>query len=221
MSGIEEEIERLLSQGSDINEKTVLEGTPLHVAARAGDLKVVRLLLARRANVRAMRSGQWGEFAGTPLHDVAATHFTEIAGILLDSGADVNSKDEAYHRTPLHRAVSARNGVMVEFLISHGANVDAVADWDRPHPSVCYVMCPDRWMTPLHVAAREGYAEIARQLVAAGAARDMKVLRPDYREFQGLTPLDLALRLGEKIEAQARSCHELQELLRRTNEPSA
>jgi ankyrin repeat protein len=56
------------------------------------------------------------------------------------------------------------------------------------------MICPDVGMTPLHVAAREGYTTIARQLVAAGAAVDIKVARTDkeYRRYQGLTALQLA-----------------------------
>jgi ankyrin len=192
------EVERLLAGGARVNDNLVLEGTPLHVASRQGDLAVVRLLLAKGADVHVQRAGQWGEFAGTPLHDVAATRHTDIARLLLDHGADINGKEQR-RRTPLHRAVSARSGTMVEFLLSKGADVNAVADWDPPCPGACYVLCSDRWMTPLHIAAREGYAEIARELVAAGAALDIKVVRADYQEFQGLTALDLARRFRKQM----------------------
>jgi ankyrin repeat protein len=168
------------------------------------------VLLAKRANVHSLRSGQWGEFARTPLHDVAATRHTDIAGLLLDYGANINAKENR-HRTPLHRAVSSRNCIMVEFLISKRAEVNAVADWD-PSPHVSYVLCPDRWMTPLHIAARQGYTEIVRALIAAGAARDIRVVRTDdgYRGFLGLTAFDLARRFQEQV---ANDCDELVKLL--------
>src|SRR5688572_19085009 len=107
--------ELLLAQGADMNEDSGLERTPLHVATRHGNLEVVRLLLTKGASVQATRFGQWDEFAGTPLHDVAATCHTKIAQLLLDHGAEINCK-EYRGRTPLHRAVSVRNSTMVEFL---------------------------------------------------------------------------------------------------------
>jgi len=216
--GSANDAERLLAQGVDVNENTVLEGTPLHVATRHGHLKVAQLLLANRANVHAERHGQWGEFAGQPIHDVAATSHIDLAGLLLDYGADINSKERC-HRTPLHRAVSAGNVLMVDFLTSKGADVNAVADWD-PDPRTSYVMCRDRNMTPLHVAAIGGYTDIARQLVAAGAAKDVRVGTTDdyYEELQGLTALDLARRFRQQM---AKRCDELLDLLGSEESPDS
>lgn len=142
-----------------------------------------------------------GELSGTPLHDAAARYNTAIAQLLLDFGADINSKEDLFHLTPLHVAVRAHEDrrttqpFMVKFLVSKEVDVNAVADREFPPDDCgeCYMICPDVGMTPLHIAAREGFSEIARQLVAAGAAIDTKVGRTslNYREYQGLTALEL------------------------------
>jgi ankyrin repeat protein len=194
--------EFLLSQGSDINEDSGLEGKPLHVATRHGHFEVVRLLLAKGANVHAERHGQWDEFAGTALHDVAATCHTRIAELLLDYGANINCK-EYRGRTPLHRAVSQGNGAMVDFLVSRGADLNVRADWDSGIRA--YALSWDRGMTPLHLAAISGFTEIVRRLVAAGAATDIKVGKTDcHREFEGLTAFELE-RLASQQAVQTRA----------------
>jgi ankyrin repeat protein len=211
MSANGSEVDRLLSEGACINENVRVEGTALHVACHLGHVGVVRLLLEKGADVhlKANRFGKWhyhlgGELSGTPLHDAATRSNTEIVQLLLDYGADINSKEDLFHLTPLHAAVRAHEAVragkpfMVEFLVSKGVDVNAVADREPP-PDDCrgsYMICPDVGMTPLHMAAREGYTEIARQLVAAGAAIDTKVGRTYtlYRKYQGLTALEIAIR---------------------------
>jgi ankyrin repeat protein len=202
MSGNKPEVERLLAQGADVNEGVRGEGTPLHVAIRychddfmageCGHLEVVRLLLLKGADVHATLAS-----SGTPLHDAAHEGHLRLAELLIAFGAALNSKEEDHRRTPLHRAVAAGERAMVQFLIAKGADVNAVADFDVP--KITARAFPDCGMTPLHVAAREGYLDIARQLVAAGAATGIKLA--DHRDglgrpgrTQGLTAFELARR---------------------------
>ncbi|NLI79175.1 MAG: ankyrin repeat domain-containing protein [Candidatus Riflebacteria bacterium] len=79
-------------------------------------------------------------------------------------------------REPLHLAVQGGSQSMVEFLVQHGANVDAVDGLHR--------------RTPLHEAARLGFPGIAKFLLARGA----QLVLPDR---QGNTPLHLAARAGK------------------------
>jgi len=73
--------------------------------------------------------------------------FIHTAELLISHGADVNSKEEDHRRTPLHRAVAAGQLGMVNYLLSNGADVNAVADFKPdPYDSRMY---PDIGLTPL------------------------------------------------------------------------
>jgi ankyrin repeat protein len=109
-------------------------------------------------------------------------------------------------KTPLHHAVTYRKIEVVEFLIEHGADVNAI-DWTG--------------MTPLHIAAVMNRIAEAKALVRAGAnveAADKFGDRPlhsaalhgqigmidylvleanairDKRNIENLTPAELALK---------------------------
>jgi ankyrin repeat protein len=60
-----------------------------------------------------------------PLHYAAQNYLVEIANLLIDDGADIESKDD-YGNTPLWRATfsSQGKGDMIKLLISNGANPD-------------------------------------------------------------------------------------------------
>ena len=66
---------------------------------------------------------------------------------------------------------------MVDFLISKGADVNAVADflYDPGLPKAY----PDCGMTPLHLAALAGHSEMARLLLYRGADPSIKDSRHD------------------------------------------
>lgn len=72
--------------------------TPLHWAAHDGHYEVAALLLAHGAEVAAQETRYWG---GTPLH-WAAERQPVLAELLLEHGAEVNSRNEQTGQTPLH-----------------------------------------------------------------------------------------------------------------------
>ena len=63
--------------------------TPLHIAARMGEIDHVELLIANGANVDAI-----GEDGATPLHDAAGYGRVAVVKALLAAGANTAVKDE-------------------------------------------------------------------------------------------------------------------------------
>ena len=96
----------------------------------------------------------------TPLHSLCQCdsrgrprpHHIECAGVFLEAGAALSSRDAEYRSTPLGWA--ARNGLagMVAWLLARGAPVELPDD--------------EPWATPLAWARRRGHQEIAEMLEA-------------------------------------------------------
>jgi ankyrin repeat protein len=81
----------------------------------------------------------------------------ELAGTLLDAGADVSARDDEFRSTPLAWAARTNAVEMVEFLLARGASANV----------------PDEepWATPLAWAERRQHGEIASILRRHGANR--------------------------------------------------
>lgn len=124
----------------------------------------VRELLARGADPNAKRNGS-GE---TPLHWVEDA---EIAGLLIEAGADANVRDEQ-GETPLHAAVRRqKDDALIARLVAGGADVSARDALGN---------------TPLHTAAWWGKDSTVRTLLRLGAPVNARNARSD-------TPLCVAL----------------------------
>ncbi len=87
MIGNLELVQMLLQRGADINAVGRWGCTPLHLAVHGKECKaaIVRELLAKGADVNACAS--WGH---TPLHYAYADLQMDIAGLLIDAGADAD-----------------------------------------------------------------------------------------------------------------------------------
>jgi len=123
----------------------------------------------------------WLYIKDTPLHLAAAGYRVQIAKVLLDSGADVNSSANHRKGHPLHYAADgyvispnydARRQVrMLGCLLDAGADLQA-ADKNGA--------------TALHRAVRTRCAEAVKFLLEAGAS-------PNMPNLHGSTPLHLAV----------------------------
>ncbi len=111
------------------------------------------------------------------IHEAAALGNIEVVKQFLDSGTDVNAKDET-GGTPLDEAAGWGRKDIVELLIAKGADVNAKFD--------------DDGSTPLHLAAWKGHFETAELLIAADADVNAKM-------EDGDTPLDLAKRKHQEL----------------------
>ena len=169
----------LLERGADVNARRNDHQTPLHVASYFGFVEIVRLLLDRCADPEANAESDMGE---KPLHKVSSGKYrsqedgVRVAQLLLECGADVNSRRND-RWTPLHIASWSGKFEVVQVLIDHTAEVDAVDDLGK---------------TPLHdvlqgmYESQEDGVRIAQLLLGHGADVNAK-------SRAGTTPLTQAM----------------------------
>lgn len=96
----------------------------LHLSAFFGRAEAARTLLAYGARVDPRGTG-W--MTGTPLHSAASAGHADLAGILLDAGADPNAR-QSCGWTPLHSAAHNGDLELVDLLLRRGADAGAVND---------------------------------------------------------------------------------------------
>lgn len=91
--------------------------TELHRAALHNDVRMVKLLLSKGANINARK-----KTAETPLHVAVEENAKEVAQVLLDrKGVDVDAQS-IFGETALYRAVVFGNQRMVQLLLERGAD---------------------------------------------------------------------------------------------------
>ena len=158
----------LLNLGSDVQDRSLSNETPLIVASTGGHVEVSRFLINHQADVNSTADGGY-----TSLLAASQYGHVDVVQLLLDRGADVNCRN-ADLSIPLHVASASGHLGVAELLIKGGAEVD-VRDDDRN--------------TPLHLASQEGELEIARLLIKGGS-------RVNLQGYRGRTPLHRAARNG-------------------------
>lgn len=104
--------------------------TPLHHAARAGNVTIAKLLVAHGANVN-IAVAERGGFS--PLHVAAGLGHAEMVEYLLGIGADPNLEDR-YQGTSLHVAVGQGHAKVVKILLGYKANPNAKRSSDGESP---------------------------------------------------------------------------------------
>lgn len=165
--------ETLIAHGADVNKPASGGATPLHVAARVGNVPMAHLLLDHGANPNApgTETGRDARFSYSPLgYAVSLPDSTEMAELLLSRGAHL---DGFASDSPLLTAASSDNVDGVKFLLARGAN---------PNSSLVKTK-----QTALFLAAEHGdrRAEVIEALLKKGA-------RPNDQDIYGRTALHTA-----------------------------
>jgi ankyrin repeat protein len=181
----------LIRAGADVAAKNRYGITPLYLAAVNGSAGMIRMLLDAGADPNSV-----APTSETALMTASRTGDPAAMRILLDRGAHVDTREAEFAQTALMLAVREHHPDAVTLLLDHGAAVNArtrVGPTPEFRPPCKGTGCgsegvginrgglPDRGrrgeasggMTPLLYAARDGQAEEARLLVAAGADIEM------------------------------------------------
>jgi ankyrin repeat protein len=184
----------LIRHGADVDYDPPM-GTPLENAVSAGNLEVVRALIKAGADIH--HQG----IKGTLLSRAVEESHLEVARELINAGINVNAQPR-FGSSALLTAVTLRKSEFVPLLLEAGADVNqkgTVVCGDFGEPEVkqegmfrtTHIPNPPvaRDATPLIVATRREYADIAAQLIAGGA--DVQAV-----DAEGLTALFYASKGG-------------------------
>jgi len=132
----------IFSHPDNINKYANDGFTALGLACYFGQFEAARYLVLKGADVNLpSRNG----FNVYPLHSAAAGNYTDISRMLIESGADINVKQQM-GVTPLHSAAQNGNLELIILLLEKGAVVDVRMEGGK---------------LPADLARAKGFTEIA------------------------------------------------------------
>ncbi len=120
-SGDLAQVQRLVVDGADVNEKAVRDETPIMIATLVGHGEIVNYLLQRGANIDARNASGLSS-----LHAAAYGGHTDIVKLLVAKGANVNDASNRFGVTPLHLASEENHIGTVQALLKQGADFGVI-----------------------------------------------------------------------------------------------
>ena len=165
-----EMVDMLIGAGADVKAVNRYGVAPLSIAAINGSARILQqLLTAGAAPDTAMPEGE------TALMTIARVGNVEALKLLVDRGANVNSRDGFRGQTALMWAAARNNADAVRLLVKAGADVNARTN-NAPRAATrlsesgnTFSAPPPTGFTPLLFAVRAGSIEAVRALLDAGA----------------------------------------------------
>ena len=133
------------SQPHKIDDYTNDGFTALGLACYFGQFEVARYLIEKGADINLPSQNGFNVY---PIHSAAAGNYTDILRLLIQSGAQVNVKQQA-GSTPLHAAAQYGNLDMLIILLEHGADVNVRMEGGK---------------LPADIAREKGFSEISEIL---------------------------------------------------------
>src|SRR5262245_61913948 len=166
----------LVDRGADVNASSNLGHTALELAAMSdGSAEIVRLLLARGANPKAV-----DKIMMSTLHAATYGNDTDSIRQLVAAGADIDTGDIRGF-TPLMYASQNGNLDAAKLLLAKGAKANAVSAPPGPFNAVKNGLIQLGSATPLFLASTLGPLDLVKTLITAGANVNVKDVR-------GMTP---------------------------------
>jgi len=138
-------------------DRVISRSTPLHEAAKNGQLKVVKYLTAQGEGGNLTVKKPLGD---TPLHEAARNGHLEVVKYLTAQNDNLTVK-KPLGSTPLHEAAKNGHLKVVKYLVIQGGDLTAKNNSGD---------------TPLHLAAFNGHLEVVKYLVIQGG--DLITKRP-------------------------------------------
>ncbi|CAO3674717.1 unnamed protein product [Umbelopsis ramanniana] len=201
----------LIDFGIDIDATSFEYGyrpTALQLAIKCRNLELISLLVRHRADVNARDNGK------TVLHMAVQKNLTAGCALLIESGANVNSRD-SQGLTPLVTALENRNTSLVRLLLEHNASVD-------PY-TLEYIISSYELENDYNMRRR--FLDIVNLLVKPGAnfngmKETMAKLEEEYPTLQKLltNPLLQKLKLTYNVSPNSSIAHEREEYVYGTND---
>ena len=161
-------VQALLANGVNPNFVLHGDGSPLLVAVRRNDSKMVDMFLAAKADTNITVPGD-----GTPLIAAAIQGNLQIMQKLIDHGAQVNYFSSG-DGNPLIAAASTNHIDAAKLLLSQGADINGVVPGDE---------------TALINASQQGYLDMVKFLLTQGADINLGAWAKTRKGMEWRTPL--------------------------------
>ncbi|MBR5130230.1 MAG: ankyrin repeat domain-containing protein [Alphaproteobacteria bacterium] len=178
MTNNEDMVQFLLKRGANPSIRNRTRITAFYIAAQKGNVAAMDMMLQTKETKKEVMSNSYN---WTSLHMAVRECWKETTKFLLKKGADINAKN-AVGKTPLHIASAKWNTELLKEILKSKPDLN-IQD--------------SNGNTPLHdaVLSNTTSPQNVKMLLAHGAS-------PMIRNYEGLTPLQLAFRRQKMQESQ-------------------